>query len=70
MEGPKTVNEDDFPCGRATDRKRGRLFHMERPETDKEDDYSMCKGQRQRGRSFHVEGPKTDKEEDCSMRTG
>ena len=48
-----------FPCGRAKDRKRGRLFHVEGPETDKEEDYSKCK--------IFPCGRSKDKEENCSM---
>ena len=37
-----------FPCGRATERERGsKLFQMEGPKTEKEDDFSIWKGQRQ-----------------------
>ena len=60
------------------------IFHVEGPQTEKEEDYSTWNGQRQTKRTiipcvrardkeddlFHVEGPKTDKEEDCSHADG
>ena len=41
-----------IPNGRAKDRERRRFFHVEGPQTVKEEDYSTWKGHRQKKRKI------------------